>query len=301
MATAAQVATFIQTIAPLVQKYAKQYGYKVASPIIAQACCESAYGTSWISKEPYFNFFGMKCGSAWKGRSVSAKTKEEYQVGVLTSIVDNFRAYDSYEEGVEGYFKFINWSRYANLKTATTPKRYLEYIKADGYATSSTYVNTNMNIINTYGLTKYDNLDLIEAAPVQQPAQQVQQPTFKATGTAVTTANLRMRAGAGTSFSTLLVVNKGCTVQVDGTVANGWYHCRYNGVIGYMSGSYLKDINTISSTVTATKTHKVVSGDTLGAIAKKYGTTVNAIVLANRAKYPKITANYIVVGWELKV
>ena len=134
MATAAQVATFIQTIAPLVQKYAKQYGYKVASPIIAQACCESAYGTSWISKEPYFNFFGMKCGSAWKGRSVSARTKEEYQVGVLTSIVDNFRAYDSYEEGVEGYFKFINWSRYANLKTATTPKQYLEYIKADGYA-----------------------------------------------------------------------------------------------------------------------------------------------------------------------
>ena len=159
MATAAQVATFIQTIAPLVQKYANQYGYKVASPIIAQACCESAYGTSWISKEPYFNFFGMKCGSAWKGRSVSAKTKEEYQVGVLTSIVDNFRAYDSYEEGVEGYFKFINWSRYANLKTATTPKQYLEYIKADGYATSSTYVNTNMNIINAYGLTKYDNLD----------------------------------------------------------------------------------------------------------------------------------------------
>ena len=301
MATAAQVATFIQTIAPLVQKYAKQYGYKVASPIIAQACCESAYGTSWISKEPYFNFFGMKCGSAWKGRSVSARTKEEYQVGVLTSIVDNFRAYDSYEEGVEGYFKFINWSRYANLKTATTPKQYLEYIKADGYATSSTYVNTNMNIINTYGLTKYDNLDLIEAAPVQQPVQAVQQPTFKATGTAVTTANLRMRAGAGTSFSTLLVVNKGCTVQVDGTVVNGWYHCKYGNVVGYMSGNYLKNVQTTSSTPAATRTHKVKSGDTLSQIAKKYGTTVNAIVLANRSKYPKITANYIVVGWELVV
>lgn len=132
---------------------------------------------------------------------------------------------------------------------------------------------------------------------VQQPVKK----DFSATGTAKTTANLRMRAGAGTSYSTLTTVAKGCTVEIDGTVANGWYHCRYNGVIGYMSGSYLKDINTISSTVTATKTHKVVSGDTLGAIAKKYGTTVNAIVLANRAKYPKITANYIVVGWELKV
>ena len=132
MATAAQVANFIQTIAPLVQKYCKQYGYKVASPIIAQACCESAYGTSWISKAPYYNLFGMKCGKAWTGRSVSARTKEEYTVGTLTSIVDNFRAYDTLEEGVEGYFKFIGWSRYANLKTATTPQQYLEFINVVG-------------------------------------------------------------------------------------------------------------------------------------------------------------------------
>ena len=29
-------------------------------------------------------------------------------------------------------------------------------IKRDGYATSSTYVNTNMNIVNKYNLTKFD-------------------------------------------------------------------------------------------------------------------------------------------------
>jgi len=298
MATAAQVSTFIQTIAPLVQKYCKKYGYHVASPIIAQACCESAYGTSWISKAPYWNLFGMKCGGSWTGRSVSARTKEEYTVGTLTSIVDNFRAYDSLEEGVEGYFKFISWSRYANLKTATTPQQYLEYIKQDGYATSSTYVNTNMSIVNTYNLTKYDDFTVDAQAAAPAP---VQQPVFKATGTAKTTANLRMRAGAGTSFNTLLVVNKGCTVEVDGTVVNGWYHCKYGNTVGYMSGNYLKNVQTTSSTPAATRTHKVVKGDTLSQIAKKYGTTVNAIVLANKSKYPKITANYIVVGWELVV
>ena len=42
-------------------------------------------------------------------------------------------------------------------------------------------------------------------------------------------------------------------------------------------------------------------GDTLSLIAKKYGTTVSAIVAANREKYPKITANHIVVGWVLTV
>lgn len=47
--------------------------------------------------------------------------------------------------------------------------------------------------------------------------------------------------------------------------------------------------------------HIVAKGDTLTKIAKRYDTTVGAIVANNRAKYPKMTANYIVVGWKLKV
>jgi peptidoglycan hydrolase-like protein with peptidoglycan-binding domain len=158
MATAAQAKQFIKEIAPIIQKYAKQYGYKVASPIIAQACIESAFGTSSLGFR-YHNYFGMKCGSSWKGKSVNLATKEEYKPGTLTSIKANFRAYDSMDEGVNGYFVFISSKRYSNLKEATTPKEYLEMIKADGYATSSTYVNTNMSCINKYDLTKYDNLN----------------------------------------------------------------------------------------------------------------------------------------------
>lgn len=158
MATAAQAKQFIKEIAPIIQRYAKQYGYKVASPIIAQACIESAFGTSSLGFR-YHNYFGMKCGSSWKGKSVNLATKEEYKPGTLTSIKANFRAYDSMDEGVNGYFVFISSKRYSNLKEATTPKEYLEMIKADGYATSSAYVNTNMSCINKYDLTKYDNLN----------------------------------------------------------------------------------------------------------------------------------------------
>jgi flagellum-specific peptidoglycan hydrolase FlgJ len=156
MATAVQITTFIQQIAPLIQAEARKRGYKVASPIIAQACIESAFGTSSLGYK-YHNYFGMKCGSSWNGKSVNLKTKEEYKVGVLTTIKDNFRVFDSMVDGVSGYFDFINTKRYANLKDAKTPKEYLEMIKADGYATSSTYVQTNMNCIEKYGLTKYDN------------------------------------------------------------------------------------------------------------------------------------------------
>ena len=47
--------------------------------------------------------------------------------------------------------------------------------------------------------------------------------------------------------------------------------------------------------------HKVVKGDTLSAIARKYGTTVDAIVAYNKTDYPTITPNFIVVGWQLRV
>ena len=155
MASSAQAKAFIAKIAPIIQAEARARGYKVCSPIIAQACIESAFGTSSLGYK-YHNYFGMKCGSSWKGKSVNLRTKEEYKVGQLTTIRDNFRVYDSIEEGVKGYFDFISSKRYSNLLIAVTPKQYLEYIKKDGYATSSTYVNTNMNCINKYDLTKWD-------------------------------------------------------------------------------------------------------------------------------------------------
>lgn len=148
---------FISTIAPLIVKEGKKRGYHVFSPIIAQAICESNWGQSGLSAK-YNNFFGLKCGSKWKGASVNMKTKEEYTVGTLTTIKDNFRAYASVEDGVAGYFDFISTKRYANLKTALTPLQYCQNLKADGYATSSSYVNTLMSIIQKNNLTKYDGV-----------------------------------------------------------------------------------------------------------------------------------------------
>lgn len=45
----------------------------------------------------------------------------------------------------------------------------------------------------------------------------------------------------------------------------------------------------------------VKSGDTLGKIAKKYGTKVDKIVADNKATYSKITANFIRTGWKLVI
>lgn len=166
MPSSAQQKQFINNIGYIIQEEAKDRGYKVCSPIIAQACLESNYGASMLSAR-WHNYFGMKCGSSWKGKSVNLSTKEEYTQGQLTTIRDNFRTYDSMEDGVKGYFDFINTKRYANLKNATTPREYLEFIKRDGYATSSSYVNSNMNVISGHDLERFDWESVEKGNPYQ--------------------------------------------------------------------------------------------------------------------------------------
>ena len=147
---------FITAVAGYVDKYASAYGILVRSSVIAQAILESGWGKSTLAAK-YHNYFGLKCGTKWKGGSVNLSTKEEYTPGTLTSIRDNFRTYSSMEEGVKGYFEFIQLSRYQNLKGITDPRKYLETIREDGFATSSDYVKNCMALVEQYELKKYDN------------------------------------------------------------------------------------------------------------------------------------------------
>ena len=147
--------TFIQKVAEKVRKYAPLYGISVHSPIIAQAIIESGWGKSGLASK-YHNYFGLKCGSSWKGGSVNMTTREEYKPGVVTNIRDNFRTYEDFDAGIRGYFEFINTSRYANLKGVKSPEEYVRRIKADGYATSSKYVDNIMRVIRDNKLTRFD-------------------------------------------------------------------------------------------------------------------------------------------------
>ena len=147
--------TFIQKVAEKVSKYAPLYGISVHSPIIAQAIIESGWGKSGLASK-YHNYFGLKCGSSWKGKSVNMTTKEEYKVGTITNIRDNFRVFDDFDDGIRGYFEFINTSRYANLKGVKNPEEYVRRLKADGYATSSKYVDNIMRVIRDNKLTRFD-------------------------------------------------------------------------------------------------------------------------------------------------
>lgn len=146
---------FIADIAGYVKQYAGMYGILVYSSVIAQAVLESGWGESRLASQ-YHNYFGLKCGTRWTGRSVNMRTQEEYREGTLTFIRDNFRVFDSMEEGVKGYFEFIQLERYRNLQGIRDPQEYLETIRADGYATSFSYVEDCMKVIRQYELTRFD-------------------------------------------------------------------------------------------------------------------------------------------------
>lgn len=149
-----QCKNFINTIAPIIQREAFARGYCTPSAIIAQACLESRYGFSGLAQ--YHNYHGLKCGSSWRGASVNMATKEEFTPGIKSNTRDNFRVFANMTEGVKGYFDFINTNRYKNLKTAKTAAQYLQLIKNDGYATSSTYVNDVLNCCRKWDLFRFD-------------------------------------------------------------------------------------------------------------------------------------------------
>jgi flagellum-specific peptidoglycan hydrolase FlgJ len=158
---------FVQEVAKYVQKYAPQYGIKVYSPIIAQFCLESGYGTTNKVKKVLedgtvdwrHNYAGLK----WRNNRCAISndyfeegTSEQNKDKSYTNIVAKFYRFKSLEDCVIGYFQFTNISNYANLKGVTNPKKYLELIKKDGYATSLDYVDKVYNIIVRDNLTRFD-------------------------------------------------------------------------------------------------------------------------------------------------
>lgn len=178
MATATQIAQFIGLIAPLAQEAYKSLGKVKPSVCIGMACLESAYGTSKIMAN-HNAYLGQKVGTGktatkyWSGKFFTTKTSEEYTVGTHTVIKAAFRAYDSAEQCVFNYYELLNTSLYKEVLATSDYKEQMAQIKACGYMTSSTEVNSVIKIIETYGLTKYDPDKVETGNPYPEPTVNV--------------------------------------------------------------------------------------------------------------------------------
>ena len=178
MASESQILDFISRIAPCAQKAYKELGKVYPSICIGMACVESAYGTAGSA---YHNsYLGQKVGTGktatryWGGKFFTSKTKEEYTVGVHTAINAAFRSYDSMEQCVFNYYELLNSKLYAGVSGSVSFTTQMQQIKNCGYMTSSTEVNSVIQIILKHKLTQYDDVERPAIGnPYQEPTKNV--------------------------------------------------------------------------------------------------------------------------------
>ena len=113
-------------LAPMCQNYGY---YNVACGMIAQSIQEG-WNSGLATK--YHNYWGMKAGKSYKGKTVAMNNKAGNDPAV-------YRVYSSMEDGCRGYFDFLSYPRYKPLKQCKTDVEYLELIGPCGWNSNTGY------------------------------------------------------------------------------------------------------------------------------------------------------------------
>lgn len=188
--------------------------------------------------------FGIKATSNWKGKVYNANTKECYDGINYTNINACFRAYNSLQESISDYFDLIcGLSRYSSAIHTSSPRDCITAIKNGGYATSPTYIDTIMSIINSNNLTKYDTVEnvnnSVDNSDIEKLAREV----------------------------------------IEGKYGNGEERRQK---LGSLYNEVQKRVNEIlKGNITSEKIYIVKKGDCLSKIAQKYNTTVSRLAEVN--------------------
>lgn len=151
---------YVEEVARLVIKHKPDY-IKVVSPIVAQFCLESGYGTSDKVKLGQ-QYVGLKyrenrCPSGIGWFTANGSEQDANTLQYTTSAM-KWQKCKNLENCVVCYFEFTSISNYSNLRNVTDAKTYLENIKKDGFATSVNYVDNCMRVIEKWNLTRFDNV-----------------------------------------------------------------------------------------------------------------------------------------------
>lgn len=152
MATKIEQQYFLNTIIPMAIRN-MQDTKVLASLTIAQAILESGWGLSGLTKVSN-NLFGIK--GNYNGSYVDYPTKE-WVNGAYVDVVAQFKKYPSWQESIDDHGNlFTRLARYSNLIGETDYKEVCRKVKEDGYATSPTYTESLINLIEQYKLYAHD-------------------------------------------------------------------------------------------------------------------------------------------------
>lgn len=154
------VNVFFNNLAPLVvNEYIRRKGQKRLYPstVLAMAALESGYNLNATT------LFGIK------GNGVVLDTTECIN-GEYVNIKDSFKCYPSLTASVQGLYDLMQWSNYDRATSSTDYVEECRMIQACGYATDPDYADKLINIVNSYQLTMFNNIEETTDEP-EAPAE----------------------------------------------------------------------------------------------------------------------------------
>lgn len=153
---------FIAELYPLIKKYGTQYNVLCFPAVMAQAIIESSWGKSTLAAK-YNNFFGMKAGKSWGGKTAELSTND-YVGGKLVKRKQTFRAYDTVEGGICGYFEFLEYKRYKPLHGSVNLQNFARLLVECGYTNYPPYENAVITTAQKYVLPYVEDLAQMKSA-----------------------------------------------------------------------------------------------------------------------------------------
>jgi flagellar rod assembly protein/muramidase FlgJ len=145
---------FIGMLAGAAQACQRKTGIP-ASITLAQAALES----SWGSRAPGNNLFGIKADKSWTGPTTTFATHEHLD-GKDVAMPDTFRRYPSYADSMVDHAQFLLKNpRYAACFKQTDGAGWARALQTAGYATDPDYAKKLIDIMRGRNLAFYDQID----------------------------------------------------------------------------------------------------------------------------------------------
>lgn len=255
-----------------------------ASITLAQGLFESAAGRSNLTRSGN-NHFGIKC-HGWTG-------KRTYHDDDAAG--ECFRAYDNARQSYEDHSRFLaTQSRYARLFSLkrTDYRGWARGLKQCGYATNPQYASKLTQIIELYGLNKYDRATTYDRFIAKHASEESPGPDGVRYVIKAYNDNYYVIAKKGETFKSL-----GKELSISGRKLAKYNERDKRETLDDGDVIYLKKKRNKAERNFKNRPHTVKAGESMYSIAQKYGIRLKSLYKKNR-----LSPDYnIRVGDKLRV
>lgn len=269
-----------------------------ASIKLGQGILESNGGQSTLARKAN-NHFGMKCGTQWKGKTYFLEDDDYDANGRL--IKSCFRVYKNAKDGFVAHSDFLRDPRkdyrYGFLFDLD-PRDYKAWargLKKAGYATSPTYADKLIGVIESYKLYQYDTMS--DGKSEDEPSETLSEEQILAAKSRIKVNGIDVAIADGSKTIRDIALNQNVSVKC---------LLKYNENINQRTAVPVKDSRVFLKKKRSgyrgkdKKYHQVKAGDTMFDISQRYGVKLDKLLKRNRleeGEQPAVGARIKLRGW----